>query len=188
MEELEKHEETCKYQAVFCWGCQSNTPLHLFDQHDPNLNCFSYHKVHGSPVKKTFLHAIPNFNGKFPLQYAGDVEWDPLAMKHAGKMFYLRIKRIASRGVWVLYTAAQLLPSHSSQYLTTITLSCPDSERVGTSWTYTGPPSSLVMGLDKVLREGRCLVMTDPAMEQLMTRDRENRGTLFTVRVVFVTD
>jgi hypothetical protein len=44
------------------------------------------------------------------------------------------------------------------------------------------------MGLEKVMREGMCLVMTDPALEQLMTRDRENRGTLFTVRVVFVTD
>ena len=103
-------------------------------------------------------------------------------------MFYLRIKRIARRGVWVLYTAAQMLPVNCSQYLATITLSCPNMDTSGTTWSFTGPPTSLVMELEKVLREGNCLIMTDPAMEQLMTVDKDMRGTLFTVTVEFATN
>jgi len=187
LEQLEKHEQICKYQAVFCWGCQASTPLHTFDQHDPDLTCFSFNRVHKSPVIKTMLNTVSQFDGQFPLHYTGDVEWNPLAIKHAGKMFFLRIKRIASRGVWVLYTAAQLLPGQCLKYLATITLSCPNSDiNIGSNWTYTGAPSSLVVGLDKVVRKGNCLLMTDPAMEQVMTICNDKRGTLFTVRVEIV--
>ena len=126
--------------------------------------------MHKSPMKKTLLNDISKFNGKFPLQYSGDVEWNPLAVKYAGKMFYLRIKRIARRGVWVLYTAAQILPVNCSQYLATITLSCPDMDTSGTTWSFTGPPTSLVMELEKVLREGNCLIMTDAMTPIISTR------------------
>jgi len=187
LKELEKHEQICKYQAVFCWGCQSNTPLHSFDLHDPDLACFSFNRVHMSPVTKTMLNSVPQFSGQFPLHYTGDVEWNPLAVKQAGKVFYLRIKRIASRGVWVLYTAAQLLPGQCHKYLATITLSCPNKDiNMGTAWTYTGTPSSLVVGLDKILRNGNCLVMTDPAMEQVMSISPDKKGTLFTVKLEIV--
>jgi len=183
LEELEKHEQICKYQAVFCWGCQSKAPLHVFDQHDPNLSCFSYNRLLKVPVMKTLLHTIPRFSGQFPLQYSGDSEWNPLAVKFAGKMFYLRIKRIHRRGVWILYTAAQMFPGNCVHYMSTITVSCPDMNTSSTTWTYCGHPTSLVVGLDRVLQEGKCLVLKDTAMEQLMTLDKDQRGTLFSVMV-----
>ena len=112
-------------------------------------------------------------------------------MKHAGKMFYLRIKRIASRGVWIFYTAAQLLPGHCSKYMAIISLQCPNKDiTMGTKWSYTGQPVSLVVGLDRVLRKGTCLIMTDPAMEQVMTMATDKKGTLFTVKleIVYIKD
>ena len=56
LDQLEIHEQICKYQAVFCWGCQANAPLHSFHQHDPNLACFSFNMMHKSPMKKTLLN------------------------------------------------------------------------------------------------------------------------------------
>jgi len=187
LEQLEKHEQSCKYQTVYCWGCQTNTPLNKFDKHDPDLACFSFSSVHMSPVMKTMLNTIPGFSGKFPLHYTGDVEWNPLVVKHAGKMFYLRIKRIANRGIWIFYTAAQLLPGHCTKYMATISLYYPNRDiTMGTKWSYTGQPVSLVVGLDRVLRKGNCLLMTDPAMEQVMAIAPEKKGTLFTVKLEIV--
>ena len=183
LEPLLEHEKTCKYQTVLCWGCQEKHSLRAFDKHDPNLACFSDKMVYKSFVKKTLLLVLPKFKEKFPLQHSRDCEWDPVAVNYAGKMFYVRIKRIHNRGVWIFYTAAQLLPASCEHYLSTITLSCPDLNMTTTAWTYTGSPSSLVLGLDKVLKEGKCLIMTDPAMEQLMTVDKLKRGTLFNIAV-----
>ena len=72
-----------------------------------------------------------------------------------------------------------MVPVLCPQYLaTTITLSCTNMDISCTTWSYTGSPFSL----EKVLSEGNCLIVTDPAMEQLMMVQKDMRGTLFTVR------
>ena len=96
-------------------------------------------------------------------------------------MLYVRIKRIHNRGVCIFDNAAQLLPGSCEHYLSTTTLYC-HGMNITTTWTYIGLPSSLVLGLDRVLKEGKCLIMTDHAMKQLMTVDK-SKGTLFNIAV-----
>ena len=108
-------------------------------------------------------------------------------MKYAGKVFYLRIKRIATRGVWTFHTAAQLLPSSCSKYLSTITVTCPGREATGWTFTVSIPPLSLVeVEVEDVLRTGKCLVMTEAVMQGVMTVSHDNKGTLFNVSVQIV--
>ena len=112
-----------------------------------------------------------------------DVEWNPLAIKHAGKMFYVRLKRIQSRSVWIVYAASQMLPASSARFLITLSLSHPDKEVEASSWSYTGQPSSLTVGFSQVVKDGRCLIMTDSAMEQLMNVNREQSSTEFSISI-----
>ena len=44
--ELEAHEALCSYQPVLCWSRHQTTPFIAFDQHSPNLLCFSFRRVH----------------------------------------------------------------------------------------------------------------------------------------------
>ena len=71
----------------------------------------------------------------------------------------------------------------STREKATVTLSCSDMNTSNSTWTYTGSPSSLVIGLDRVLKEGKCLIMTDPAMEQLMTVDKKKKESHFSILV-----
>merc|ERR1712059_167794 len=118
-----QHEQLCDQQPVICWGCGSSPPLASFSSHDPDLACFSFRQVHDTPVSRTLLNTLAKFEGKFPLTYTGDMVWNPLAVRFAGQMFYLRVIRVQKTRLWVLYVAAQLLTASCSKYLASISVS-----------------------------------------------------------------
>jgi len=180
--ELETHEAECKHQGVLCWGCGRFRSMKLFDQHNSEYSCFYGHSVFSSPAKIEILLQIPKPSGHFPPAFTGEGVCLPVAIKHCGKMFYLRIKRLPSRGAWVSYVAAQLSPSKCSRFYSSITLLSSDSENPA-AWSYKGNPSSLAVPLESVVKAGDCLVMSDSAMEQLMCLNIGKDGSVISAQV-----
>ena len=156
--------------------------MKLFDQHDSEYSCFYDHSVFSSPAKIEILLPMPNSSGHFPPALTGNDVFLPVAIKHCGRMFYLRIKRLPSRGAWVSYVAAQLPPSKCSRFFSSITLLSNDSENPA-AWSYKGHPSSLAVPLESVFKAGDCLVMADSAMEQLMSSDMGREGSVINAQV-----
>ena len=176
--DLETHEGVCLYQPVLCWGCNSSYPLNTFDKHSLDLDCFAFKEVHRAPpaVVRTMLLCKD--------QTSGDVDWNPVAIKFAGNMFYLRIARRKIIKSWIFHVAAQQLPEGCSKYLAKITVFPPGCEDdTGLHWRIAGPPFSLLVKVEEAVRIGGCLVITQPAMERLMVPCPRGQGKRFKVKV-----
>jgi len=156
IEELLLHESSCVFQDVNCWICGNTVPLNNFHNHRPNLECFHEQRIHSSP-------------GKARMCFRKSL---PLAISVCGELFYLRISRIKSRSVWIAYVATQLVSEDCKLFLTSFTLSSigPGSHP---SFSYSGPPSSLVSSLEDVLKSGNCLVLTDPGVNNMIAASQK---------------
>ena len=106
-----------------------------------------------------------------------DVDWKPVGIKFCGKMFYLRISRRRQLGYWSFHVAGQLLPHSCGRYLARIKVSRPSAEQPSRSCQ--GPPSSLVVGLEHVVKSGGALVIPNPDMQKLMEPCPNKEGSLF---------
>jgi len=169
LKEVELHESVCWCQPVLCWGCNSSTPLNHFDKHSPNLLCLSHRKVHYEQAEGEML--LRNEDEQI------DVDWKPVGIKFCGKMFYLRISRRRQLCFWSFHVAGQLLPHSCARYLARIKVSRPSTEQPSRSCQ--GPPSSLVTGLDQVVKSGGALVIPHPDMQKLMEPCPNEEGSLF---------
>lgn len=174
LQEVESHEAVCWCQPVLCWGCNSSTPLNHFDQHSPNLLCLSHRKVHYEQAEGEMLLRQEDEQV--------DVDWKPVGIKFCGKMFYLRISRRRQLGYWSFHIAGQLLPHSCGRYLARIKVSRPSAEQPSRSCQ--GPPSSLVTGLDQVVKSGGALVIPHPDMQKLMEACPYKEGSLFRFSVI----
>jgi len=169
LQEVELHEAVCWCQPVLCWGCNSSTPLNHFDQHSPNLLCLSHRKVHYEQAEGEMLLRKEDEQV--------DVDWKPVGIKFCGKMFYLRISRRRQLGYWSFHVAGQLLPHSCGRYLASIKVSSPSAEQPSRSCQ--GPPSSLLVGLEQVVKSGGALVIPNPDMQKLMDACPNKEGSLF---------
>ena len=167
LQDVDLHETVCWFQPVLCWGCNRSTPLNHFDRHSPNLLCLSHRRVNYEQAEGEMLLRQEDEQC--------DVDWKPVGIKFCGKMFYLRISRRRQLGFWSFHVAGQLLPHSCGRYLARIKVSRPSAEQPSRSCL--GPPSSLVTGLDQVVKGGGALVIPGPDMLKLMDPNME--GSLF---------
>jgi len=160
-DELLQHESSCVFQDVNCWVCGNTAPLNNFHNHRSNLECFHEHRIHSSPgqLKMNFRRSLP------------------VAISVGGELFYVRISRIKSRSVWIVYIVSQLVTEDCKNFLTSFSLSSigPSSCH---SFSYSGPPSSLVSSLEDVLKSGNCLVLTDPGVNNLIAASQNAQFAL----------
>ena len=173
--QLEAHERLCSYQPVSCWGCHKTTPFNAFEQHSPNLLCFSFRRIHYGPLVEQTMLLCSDQNG--------DVDWKPLAVKYSGKMFYLRICRRKKSSSWMFYMVAQLLPAGCRKFVTRISVLPPAGEGEDRCRGATGPPCSLLMRDKEVEMQGDCLIITEKSMQGIMAPCSMEQGSTFRVRL-----
>ena len=111
----------------------------------------------------------------------GDVDWNPLAVKFAEQMFYVRISRMKKTKQWTFLVMAQLLPGSCSRFMSRITVSSP-SQQEGRSLTLQGQPCSLLEDL-QADQGGAGLVVEEAAMKKMLVFCPRGEASLFTVTV-----
>ena len=151
LKDMKKHEENCLLQSVQCETCNNFFPFSTFHHHD--LNCFHQQKIFSSPL--SLILDISQAQAQ-PIQ---------IATTYQGEVFYVRIKRIATRAVWLIYVVCQMVSQDCSNFKVDLMVSSSGKEQ-SSSFSISGKPSSIVSS-ENVLKSGNCLVLTEPAMKIL---------------------
>ena len=113
----------------------------------------------------------------------GDVDWNPLAVKYSGKMFYLKICRRKKSSSWMFNVVAQLQPAGCRRFVTRISVLPPAGEAEDRCRGATGPPCSLLVRDEVVEMQGDCLIITEQSMQGFMAPCSKKQGRTFRVRL-----
>ena len=165
LKDLVQHEHSCKYQSVCCWVCKTSSPLTQFHHHNQNLECFLNKKIYSSPVRIS----IPFKNNL------------PVAVTFNDDIFFLQLTQIRSRSVWVICVMAQLTPDDCSQFNVSLVIS---KVRTDHKFSFNGPVCCVTHTTENILKNGNCLVLTDPAINNLTTEENGNDVVEITMEVM----
>ena len=152
LKDLVQHEHCCKYQSIQCWVCKTSSPLTQFHHHNPSLGCFHNQKIYSSPVRISM--SIKNCL--------------PVAVTFHEDIFILHLSRISSRSVWVVCVMAQLTPDDCELFKVSVDISKLHSDH---KFSFNGPVGCVTDTMENILKKGNCLVLTDPAINNLTSED-----------------
>ena len=153
--DIETHEPRCVFQEVECVVCGSSPSLANFHNHSTDLACFQGRTILNLDKVKTSLSMSASF-GRHP----------PLAVLYQDCIFFIRVSRIKSRSVWVASVAGQMVKEDCSRFQVSLDLRSP-SDKSAASFSFSGPPCSLTSSVEGILKDGNCLVLTDPAVSNI---------------------
>ena len=152
------HEKICSLQSVQCSSCRNFFPLSSFHHHD--LHCFHQEQILSAPLQSM----------KIGIKSSDVVQ---VAVAHQEDVFYVKLERIPARSIWLISVVGQMIPEDCLKFTVSVRVSKnhDDQDR---SFSFSGPPSSIVLTDIIILKEGNCLVLTERAMKNILnTSDQE---------------
>ena len=152
--------------------CGSSSSLANFHHHSEDLSCFQESTIHNTGNKGKISLTMTVSSGRHP----------PLAVLFQDSIFYIRVSRIKARSVWVASVAGQMVKEDCSRFLVFLDLRCPDDSSAP-SFSFSGPPCSLTSSVEGVLKDGNCLVLTDPAVSNITSGRVKERKLIVTLRI-----
>ena len=169
--DLQTHEPRCVFQEVECGVCGSYPSLTNFHNHSTDLACFQGRTIHNLDKAKTSLFMSVS-SGRHP----------PLAVLYQDCIFFIQLSRIKSRSVWVASVAGQMVKEDCSRFQVSLDLRSL-SDKSAPSFSFSGPPCSLTSSVEAILKDGNCLVLTDPAVSNIIGGRIQERNLLVNLSI-----
>ena len=170
--DIETHEPRCEFQEVQCLVCGSSPSLANFHHHKADLSCFQKNTIHNVDQQGKTSLTMTVSSGRQP----------PLAVLFHDSLFFIRVTRIKSRSVWVASVVGQMVKEDCSRFLVSLDLKCPD-DKSAPSFSFSGPPCSLTSSVEDILKDGNCLVLTDPAVANITGGRVKERHLIVTLKI-----